>query len=447
MQHHRQLARHRHQRPTLGPLLAYHRPRAFTIGELHWSVETEVNNSLQSASAGVRGPEVREDCWVEVRSGRSSAAAPVIEVSTGAGAGEEDAVRQVARQTLAALDAGGISIRIEDSGALPFTIMARVEAAVRRLRGPGASVALPPSRPETHYRSSRDRIRRTRLFVPGSTPKFFAKAGLCDPDVVILDLEDGVVPQEKDSARLIVRNALLAVDFRGAERTVRINPLPLGLEDIRAVAPHGVHVLLLSKTEDPAEVVEVDRAVRQALKDHGQEAEVYLVPSIETARAAFRALEIAEASPRVVGLSLGLEDYVNDIGAEHTPERRESLWFTGQVLNASRAAGVQPLGSVYTDIQDLEGLARYAEDFRKLGFEGLACIHPSQVPVINEAFTPTPQDVARAQRIVDAFEEAAATGAGAISVDGKLLDLPVVELARGVLRRASACGIGVRAEA
>ena len=229
------------------------------------------------------------------------------------------------------------------------------------------------------------------------------------------------------------------MDFRGAEKTVRINPLPLGLEDIRAVAPHGVHALLLSKTEDPAEVVEVDRAVRQALEDHGQEAEVYLVPGIETARGAFRALEIAEASPRVVGLSLGLEDYVNDIGAEHTPERRESLWFTGQVLNASWAAGVQALGSVYTDFEDQEGLARYAEDFRKLGFEGLACIHPKQVRVVNEAFSPKPRDVAQARRIVAAFEQAAAAGTGAIFVDGKLVDLPVVELARGVLKRAAAC--------
>ena len=363
----------------------------------------------------------------------------MIEVSTGAGSGEEDTVRQVARQTLAALDAGGISIRVENNGALPFTIMARVEAAVRRLRGPETGAALPPSDPGLRYTSSRDRIRRTRLFVPGSTPKFFAKAGLCDPDVVILDLEDGVVPQEKNAARLLVRNALRTVDFRGAERTVRINPLPQGLEDIRAVAAHGVHALLLSKTEDPAEVVEVDRAVREALED--QESEVYLVPSIETARGAFRALEIAEASPRVVGLSLGLEDYVNDMGAEHTPERSESAWFTGQVLNASRAAGVQPLGSVYTDIQDQEGLARYAEDFRKLGFEGLACIHPSQVPVINEAFSPRSQDVAKAQRIVDAFEQAAAEGTGAISVDGKLVDLPVVELARRVLKRAAACAL------
>ena len=370
---------------------------------------------------------------------QGSAAKPLIELSTRAGLADDNSIREVAGQTLAALDAGGLFIRIEDSGALPFTIMARIEAAVGRLRGPGAGVAVPPSSPEIHYRSSRDRVRRTRLFVPGSTPKFFAKAGLCNPDVVILDLEDGVVPQEKDAARLLVRNALRAVDFRGAEKTVRINPLPLGLEDIRAVAPHGVHTLLLSKTEDPAEVVEIDRAVRQALEEHGQKGEVYLVPSIETARGAFRALEIAEASPLVVGLSLGLEDYVNDIGAEHTPERRESLWFTGQVLNASRAAGVQALGSVYTGIRDLEGLARYAEDFRKLGFEGLACIHPSQVPVIKEAFSPRAQDVARARRIVDAFEQAAAKGTGAISVDGKLVDLPVVELARGVLRRAAAC--------
>ena len=409
---------------------------------------TEVSNSVQSASAGARGPDVRKDCWVEVRSAQDSAAAPLIEISAAgrelpagsdAGSDDGDSVRGVVQQTLVALDAGGLSIRIEDSGAAAFTIMARIEAAVRRLRGPETGAALPPSDPGIRYTSSRDRIRRTRLFVPGSAPKFFAKAALCDPDVVILDLEDGVVPQEKDSARVLVRNALRTVDFRGAEKTVRINPLPQGLEDIRAVAPHGVHALLLSKTEDPAEVVEVDRAVRQALKDHGQEAEVYFVPSIETARGGFRALEIAEASPRVVGLSLGLEDYVNDIGAEHTPERSESVWFTGQILNASRAAGVQPLGSVYTDIADLEGLARYAEDFRKLGFEGLACVHPSQIPVVKEAFSPKPREVAQAQRIVDAFEEAAATGAGAISVDGKLVDLPVVELARRVLKRAAAC--------
>ena len=414
-----------------------------------------MSNALQSAAAGTRGPNIRQDCWVEVRSAEGPLASPekekaaaarppataparTIEVATSQASRSEDSIRKVAEQTLAALGADGLSVHIEDGGAAPFTIMARIEAAVQRLRGPGASTALPPARPEIHYRSSRDRIRRTRLFVPGSTPRFFAKAASCNPDVIILDLEDGVLPHEKDAARILVRNALRTVDFRGAEKTVRINPLPLGLEDIRAVAPHGVHTLLLSKTEDPAEVVEIDRAVEQALKDHGQEAEVYLVPSIETARGGFRALEIAEASPRVVGLSLGLEDYVNDIGAEHTPERRESLWFTGQVLNAARARGVQPLGSVYTDIQDLEGLARYAEDFRKLGFEGLACIHPSQVPVINRAFSPSPQDVAKARRIVDAFEHAAAEGTGAISVDGRLVDLPVVELARRVLKRAAA---------
>ncbi len=415
-----------------------------------------MSNTLQSATAGTRGPNTRQDCWVEVRWAEgplvspekekapaaqppATAPAPTIEVATSQASLNEDSIHKVAEQTLAALDAGCLSIRIDDCGAAPFTIMARIEAAVMRLREAIISTALPPTRPEIHYRSSRDRIRRTRLFVPGSTPKFFAKAASCNPDVVILDLEDGVVPQERDAARLLIRNALRTVDFRGAEKTVRINPLPLGLEDIGAVAPHGVHTLLLSKTEDPAEVVEIDRAVKQALKDHGQEAEVYLVPSIETARGGFRALEIAEASPRVVGLSLGLEDYVNDIGAEHTPERRESLWFTGQVLNAARAAGVQPLGSVYTGIQDLGGLARYAQDFQKLGFEGLACIHPSQVPVINRAFSPSPQQVAKAQRIVDAFEQAAAAGTGAISLDGKLVDLAVVELARRVLRRAAVC--------
>ncbi len=378
------------------------------------------------AAAGTRGPDARSDCWVEVE---QESGPPAMQVTSKVGALYGDAIRDLIRSTLEQLDAADLSVTLDDRGALPFTLMARLEAAVRRLRPATSRAVLPAVNPAARGAADRTRTRRTRLYLPGNSPKFFINAGLHGPDAVILDLEDSVPPAEKDAAAILVRNALRAVSFYGAEVMVRVNGLPAGLADIRLLVPHGVQTFLLPKVETPDEVVAADRL----LAELGGEG-IWLIPIIESARGALQAWPIAAAAPRVVALAIGLEDYTRDIGAQQTPEGRESLWARGQVLNAARAAGVQPLASVFADVDDAVGLAAWAEAERKLGFEGVGCIHPRQVRVVHEAFRPSAAEVEQARRIVDAFAAAQAAGLGVVAVDGKMVDAPVVERARRALR-------------
>ncbi len=384
-----------------------------------------------TASAGVRDPGARSDCWVEVSQAPDL---PQHRVTSKVAALYGDAIHALIGSTLEALAAADLSATVEDRGALPFTLMARLEAAVRRLRPDTSRPALPPLNPAAQRVTQRDRLRRTRLYLPGNAPKFFINAGLHRPDAIILDLEDSVPPAEKDAAAILVRNALRAVDFYGAEVTVRVNSLPAGLAEIAMLAPHGVQAFLLPKVEDPDEVIAADRLLAE-MAESGQAPEtIYLIPIIETARGALQAWPIASASPRVVALAIGLEDYTRDIGAQRTPEGRESLWARSQVINAARAAGVQPISSVYSDVDDVAGLAAWAEAERKLGFDGVGCIHPRQVRVVHQVFTPSAAEVEQARRIVDAFAVAQATGLGVVAVDGKMVDAPVVERARRTLR-------------
>ncbi len=164
----------------------------------------------------------------------------------------------------------------------------------------------------------------------------------------------------------------------------------------------------------------------------------HLIPIIESARGAFNALAIASASERVAALAIGLEDYTADLGATRTPEGLESLWARSQVVNAARAAGVQPLASVYADVDDLDGMRRFAAEARTFGFEGVACLHPRQVAAAHHGFRPAPDEVERARRIVAALDEARALGRGVAAVYGKMVDAPVAERARRVLRLAEA---------
>lgn len=385
--------------------------------------------------AGTCGVGVRYDCRAELREEDSH---PRIRISSRVEALYGDSIRRLASATLDALGMTNAALDLEDEGALPFTIMARIETAARRYCGRDLPALLPDFDAGTLYGTSRDRLRRTRLYVPGNTPRFFHNAALRHPDAVILDLEDSVAPEEKDAARILVRNALRAVSFQGAEKMVRINAPPVGLDDVRALAAHGVHAFVLPKIEDPDAVATIDRLTRSVLRDHGVDSEVYLIPTIESPRGAFRALAIAQAAASVVALSVGLEDYTKEIGAERTPEGRESWWVCGQVVNAARAAGVQPLASIYPGIDDADGLRSYAEQARATGFHGVGCIHPLQLRAAREAFTPRAAEMEQARRVVAAFEAARSEGVAAIALDGMMIDAPVVERARRILRMGQA---------
>jgi citrate lyase subunit beta/citryl-CoA lyase len=351
-----------------------------------------------------------------------------------------EANRALIREGLAFFGIEEALVEVEDSGAVPFVIMARLETAVRRLGLDNGKSWLPP-RGEEPPPSTRDRFRRSRLYVPGDQPKLFLNAPLHQPDGLILDLEDSVAPANKDAARILVRNALRVVDFHGAERMVRINQLPLGLEDIAAVLPQQVDVILIPKVETPEQLAAVEKRVDELLQVHPEARDPFFMPIIESALGVVNAYPIATASRRNVALAIGLEDYTADIGAQRTKEGRESFLARCTIVNAGRAAGIQPIDTVFSDVADQEGLRRSVLEARALGFEGKGCIHPRQIAVIHEAFAPNETELERAKAIVRALEDAERRGLGVVALGSKMIDPPVVKRAQRTIDLAIKAGL------
>ena len=331
-------------------------------------------------------------------------------------------------------------IVVDDQGALPFTVAARVEAAIRRSGWP----VEPPHRPSSRHRlpgSPRDRLRRSRLYLPGNEPKFFVNARLHGPDAVILDLEDSVHPDEKDAARILVREALGSVDFGTAEVMVRINQLPLGFADLEEIVPMCPDVILVPKVETPGELKELDEALEVDMGRLGMERPFWIMPILESALGIENAFAIATASSRIVALTLGLEDLTADLGVVKTSQGDETLFARYRVVNAAKAAGVQAIDSVYGDVSDMSGLLAYGRRSRAMGFEGMGCIHPRQIPVIHEAYAPFPEEIEKAVRIMAAYEDATSKGLGVVSLGSKMIDPPVVKRAERLLTLAREMGL------
>jgi len=395
--------------------------------------------ATRAAEAGRRGDDVRSDCWVRVE--RTSSGGIDLTLRSKVESMYGDSIRALVGDVLHELGVSDAVVEMEDAGALPFVLAARLEAAVRRLGVEVGAGYIPDREPGTDATTTRDRLRRSRLYLPGNEPKFMLNAGLHKPDGLIFDLEDSVAPAEKDAARVLVRNALRAIDSHGCERMVRINQGERGLADLDFVVPYNVHVVLIPKVESPDQVRQVDAKIQTILKREGVERPVYLMPIVESALGAIRAYEIATASPHVVAMTIGLEDYTADIGTARTNAGIESFWARSQVVNAARAAGVQPIDSVFSDVSDMDALRASVLEAKSLGFDGKGCIHPRQVAVIHEAFAPTQAELEKAQRIVEAFEEAQRQGLGVVSLGSKMIDPPVVKRAQHVVRLAELGGV------
>ena len=395
---------------------------------------------ISEGTAGRRGSGVRSDCYVSVAIKESGGIVPKVKSKVGAIFG--GGIETMCIEVLSSLGFEHAEVIIEDQGALPFVISGRIEAAARRASGGDLDAEyLPPVSSRCTYGTSRERFRRSRLYLPGNEPKFFINAGLHLPDGVILDLEDSVAPSEKDAARTIVRNTLRSVDFRGSERMVRINQLPMGLEDLDYIIPHNVHVVLIPKCESAAQVLEVDKKIKNILAGKGIDQTVFLMPIIESALGTIRAFEIASAAETVIALAVGLEDYTADLGCSRTKEGRESFWARSQVVNAARAAGVQPIDTVFSDVGDMDGLRESVKEAKSLGFDGKGCIHPRQIAVVHEAMAPEEAEVAKACRIVEVFEQAEAAGLGVVSIGTKMIDPPVVKRAVSTVKYAENMGM------
>jgi citrate lyase subunit beta/citryl-CoA lyase len=391
------------------------------------------------AEAGRRGSQIRSDAWVRIEPKKSGGLK--LEVTTKVEAMYGDAVRAHCRKVLETLGVRHARVTVEDQGALDYVLAARIEAAARRSGLGKGRTFLPDPGPGFGAKTKRERFRRSRLYLPGNDPKFALNAALHKPDGVILDLEDSVAPPEKDAALLLVRNALRCVDFADCERMVRINQGERGLEELEELVPNNVHVILIPKAESPDQVTAVDERAERIRKAAGLKQPCFLMPIVESALGCFKALEIATASPNVVALTIGLEDYTADIGAPRTDEGRESIWARQVVVNAARAAGVTPIDTVYSDVANEEGLREAVVEAKGLGFEGKGCIHPRQVPVVHEAFAPTATEIEKATRIVRAFDEAERSGLGVVSLGSKMIDPPVVKRALRTVKAAEAAGL------
>ncbi|NOX19190.1 MAG: HpcH/HpaI aldolase/citrate lyase family protein [Chlorobi bacterium] len=391
---------------------------------------------MNKASAGKRDPKVRSDCYIEIeeekRGGIKIDLKSKVEIMYG------ESIKKTILEMCEFYGIKHLSVLIEDAGALPMTIQARFELAVKRLHPEIEKEFLPPFNEKNNYGTKKDRLRRSRLYLPGNEPKFYPNAGLHNPDGIILDLEDGVAPSEKDAARLIVRNALRAIDFYGSERMVRINQLPRGLDDLKFVVPHNVHIILIPKCETADDVKQVEEEAKRLKKENRIKREIYFMPIIESALGIVNAYEIASASKNNCALAIGLEDYTADIGTQRTNEGTESFVARSQLVIAAKAAGIQAIDTVFSDVNDMDGLRESVIEAKSLGFEGKGCIHPRQIKVVHEAFAPTEAEIEKAEKIVAAFKEAKKKGLGVVSIGSKMIDAPVVKRAEKVLETVKA---------
>jgi citrate lyase subunit beta / citryl-CoA lyase len=394
--------------------------------------------SPRSAEAGNSGKDVRSDLHVAIEPRDSGGIELSLESRVAPYYGE--AIRAQAQQVLETLGVKNAKVSIHDEGALPFVIAARIETAARRA-GLGSTQKALPDKAALPPVSTKDRLRRSRLYLPGTEPKYFINAALHAPDAIILDLEDSVHHIQKDAARILVRNALRAVDFGPCERMVRINQLPIGLADLAEIVPEAPDLILIPKVEHPGQVTQVHNMIEELKVRHQIGRPIWLMPILESGIGIENAGPIAAAAESVAALTIGLEDYTADLGVAKTPEGRESIYARTRLINAARAAGIQAIDSAFTDVADMESLKRWAKASRALGFEGMGCIHPAQIPVIHTAFAPSAAEIDRAQQIVAAFEEASQRGHGVVSLGSKMIDPPVVQRALKLVARAKAMGL------
>lgn len=281
------------------------------------------------------------------------------------------------------------------------------------------------------------------MFVPGNNPGMMADAHIYGPDSIMLDLEDSVSMMEKDTARLLVYNALKTVDYGDIEMVVRINPLstPYGKKDIEAVVKAGVHVIRMPKTETADEVREVEAEIEKVEREIGALGRTKIMAAIESALGVVNAYDIATSSKRMMGIALGAEDYCANLKTQRSKDGDELRLARETIVVAARAAGIDALDTVYSNLNDMETFRREVEYIKTLGFDGKSIINPRQIEVVNEVFTPSEKDIQKAKAIVAAIKEAEKKGSGVISLNGKMIDRPVVIRAERTIALAKSAGV------
>ncbi|HES7111535.1 TPA: citrate (pro-3S)-lyase subunit beta [Streptococcus pyogenes] len=288
-----------------------------------------------------------------------------------------------------------------------------------------------------------ERLRRTMMFVPGANAAMLRDAPLFGADSVMFDLEDSVSLKEKDTSRALVHFALKTFDYSSVETVVRVNGLDsCGALDIEAVVLAGVNVIRLPKTETAQDIIDVEAVIERVERENSIEVgRTRMMAAIESAEGVLNARDIAKASKRLIGIALGAEDYVTNMKTRRYPDGQELFFARSMILHAARTAGIAAIDTVYSDVNNTEGFQNEVRMIKQLGFDGKSVINPRQIPLVNEIYTPTKKEIDHAKQVIWAIREAESKGSGVISLNGKMVDKPIVERAERVIALATATGV------
>ena len=288
------------------------------------------------------------------------------------------------------------------------------------------------------------KLRRSMLFVPGANAAMVSTSFIYQPDTIMFDLEDSVALSEKDSARMLVAHALQHPLYREMETLVRVNPLTseYGLADLNAAVRAGASGIRLPKTDGAQDIIDMETEIERIERDCGREVgSTLMLAAIESPQGILAANEIAQASKRLIGIALGAEDYVRAMKTERSPEGIELLFACSTILHAARANGLMAFDTVYSDARNEEGFLREAALIKQMGFDGKSLINPAQIALIHNLFAPTQKEVDYAEKVIKAAEDAAKAGFGVVSLNGKMVDTPIIERSRLIVQRGQTSGI------
>ncbi len=289
------------------------------------------------------------------------------------------------------------------------------------------------------------KLRRTMMFVPANSPKMINNADIYGADSIIFDVEDAIPVTEKDTARILISHALKTLEFK-TETVVRINhptQTPFGMDDLAAILPAKPNMIRLPKVEDISEVELVASEIEKAEKACGFEpGSITIIAAIESVKGLYNVREICK-HPRMTAIALGAEDFIANIKTQRTKTGIELYYARSAILMAGRDAGIQCFDTVFSDVNDMEGFVQEVSNIRDMGFDGKSVVHPKQVKAVHEIFTPSDKQLAHASKVLLSFDEALKNNKGVISVDGKMIDGPIVVRAERIVAQAKAAGMAV----
>ena len=296
-----------------------------------------------------------------------------------------------------------------------------------------------------HNEEAKNKLRRTMMFVPGNSPKMINASDIYGADSLMFDIEDSIAVTEKDTARLLVANALKTLKFH-SETVVRINhptQTPFGIDDLKVILPAKPNLIRMPKIEDISEIELVAQAIEKTEKEYGwPEGTINIIGAIESVKGLYNVREMCK-HPRMVAIALGAEDFIANIKTNRTKYGIELYYCREQILMAARDAEIQCLDTVYSDIKDMDTFRDEVTKSRDMGFDGKSCIHPKQVAEVHKIYTPSDKDIAKALKVLDAFEASLSANKGVLNVDGKMIDKPIVVRAQRIIDQAKAAGVDV----